>query len=148
MVRLSNNILKYGRWRHVLLGWIIFSFTCVVIIFWTTCPPGDFVTETLASEPPRIYSLEIDANHNLDYERCYWKVQVITPAVFNVVADIILFIYPFPIIFMANIPKSLRYSLLGIFALCGVVTGSAIVRVAFMSAENFLEQGNVYAYVF
>jgi len=92
--------------------------------------------------------LEIDANHNLDYERCYWKVQVITPAVFNVVADIILFIYPFPIIFMANIPKSLRYSLLGIFALCGVVTGSAIVRVAFMSAENFLEQGNVYAYVF
>jgi hypothetical protein len=83
----------------------------------------------------------------LDYTRCHWRVQVITPAVFNVVADIILFIYPFPIIFMANIPKSLRYSLLFVFALCGVVTGSAIVRVAFMTAENFLEQGNVYAYV-
>jgi hypothetical protein len=83
----------------------------------------------------------------VEYDRCHWKVQVITPAVFNVVADTFLFIYPFPIIFMANIPQSLRYSLLFIFALCGVVTGSAIVRVAFMSAENFLEKGNVYAYI-
>jgi Fungal rhodopsin domain len=72
-------------------------------------------------------------------------VQVIAPAVFNVAADIILFIYPFPIIFMANIPQSLRYSLLFVFALCGVVTASAIIRVAIMCTENFLQAHNIYA---
>jgi hypothetical protein len=47
---------------------------------------------------------------------------------------------------MANIPSSLRYSLLFVFALCGLVTASAIVRVSLMTAENFLEEQNLYAY--
>jgi hypothetical protein len=80
----------------------------------------------------------------IDYTRCHWDVQIIAPTAFNVVADLILFIYPFPIIFMANIPKSLRYSLLFVFALCGLVTASAIVRVMLMTAGKFLEGNNIY----
>jgi hypothetical protein len=72
---------------------------------------------------------------------------VIVPAVFNVIADVVLFVYPFPIIFMANIPKSLRYSLLFVFATCGIVPASAIVRVAIMTSENFLQRQNVEQYV-
>ena len=81
----------------------------------------------------------------VEYTRCHWDVQVIAPAVFNVVADLILFLYPFPIIFMANIPKSLRYSLLFVFALCGLVTASAIVRVTLMTAGKLLQENNIYA---
>ena len=66
---------------------------------------------------------------------------------FHVVTDIVMFVYPFPIIFMANIPPSLRYSLLVIFALCGFVTASAIVRVVLMVTMNFLDEDNVYAYI-
>ena len=80
------------------------------------------------------------------YTRCRWNVQVITPAVFNVVADVVLFVYPSPIIFMANIPSSLRYALVCIFALCGLVTASAIVRVSLLTQPNFLQQQNIYAY--
>jgi hypothetical protein len=134
--------------RHVLFGYIVVSFISVVIIFWASCPPDDFVRETLSSSPPRISPLPVHSTKLMaDYNRCHWKVQVITPAVFNVVADIVLFIYPFPIIFMANIPSSLRYSLLFVFALCGLVTASAIVRVSLMTAENFLEEQNLYAYL-
>lgn len=80
----------------------------------------------------------------LDYTRCHWTVQVIAPAVFNVVADFTLFLYPFPIIFMANIPRSLRYSLIFVFALCGLVTASAIVRVTLMTAGRLLKEDNIY----
>jgi len=84
----------------------------------------------------------------LDYTKCHWQAQVIAPAVLNVVADAILFIYPFPIIFMAKIPNSLRYSLIFIFALCGFVTASAIVRVIIMTAGRFLDDpNNLYAYI-
>jgi hypothetical protein len=47
---------------------------------------------------------------------------------------------------MAHIPSSLRYSLLFIFALCGLVTASAIIRVTLMTAGKFLEEGNLNAY--
>src|SRR5437868_3016488 len=52
LCRLSNNLIKFGRLRHILFGYIVASFVCVVIIFWASCPPNDFVTETLASSPP------------------------------------------------------------------------------------------------
>lgn len=82
----------------------------------------------------------------LDYTKCHWETQVIAPAVLNVVADVILFVYPFPIIFIAKIPNSLRYSLLFVFALCGFVTASAIVRVIIMTAGRFLDDpNNLYA---
>ena len=81
-----------------------------------------------------------------DYTKCHWKVQSITPGMFNVVADIVLFLYPFPIIFMANVPSSLRYCLLFIFSLWGFVTASAIVRVVLMTTMNFQAQENLYAY--
>jgi hypothetical protein len=48
---------------------------------------------------------------------------------------------------MANIPQSLRYSLLFVFAMCGVVTASGIIRVTLMAAGRFLEEDNMYAYV-
>ena len=108
-----------------------------------TCRPNDFVKETLASVPPSILSLYYPLM--IEYTKCHWDVQVIAPAVFNVVADLILFLYPFPIIFMANIPKSLRYSLLFVFALCGLVTASAIVRVTLMTAGKLLQANNIYA---
>jgi hypothetical protein len=134
LCRLSNNILQYGRWKNILFYYICFSFFCVFVIFWSACPPNDFVTETLASSPPV-------------YTRCKWDVQVITPTAFNVTADVILFLYPFPIIFMANIPRSLRYSLLFLFGLAGIVMASSIVRVTLMTAGKLLEEGNMYAYV-
>jgi hypothetical protein len=77
-----------------------------------------------------------------------WKFQSIAPGMFNVVTDLLLFLYPFPIIFMANVPSSLRYCLLFIFSLWGFVTASAIVRVVLMTTMNFSEQQNLYAYTF
>jgi len=50
--------------------------------------------------------------------------------------------YPFPIIFMANILPPLRYSLLFLFALYGLVTASAIIRVVLMTAGKFLQSEN------
>jgi hypothetical protein len=74
---------------------------------------------------------------------CRWNIQVIVPAVINVVADAVLFIYPFPLIFMARLPRSLRYSLCGVFALFGLVTASAIVRVVLMTAGGFFEKADI-----
>jgi len=124
----------------VLFWYIMVSFVCVVIIFWTTCTPDDFVKETLASVPARRSSHKCSLM--TDYTRCHWNVQVITPAGFNVLADIILLLYPFPIIFMANILPPLRYSLLFLFALYGLVTASAIIRVVLMTAGKFLQSEN------
>jgi hypothetical protein len=50
---------------------------------------------------------------------------------------------------MANIPSSLRYSLLFVFAMGGVVAASAIVRLILMTAGDFLrfqDEMNLYAY--
>ena len=116
------------------------SFVCVVNIFWTACPPDDFVKETLASVPACMSSHTCSLM--TDYTRCHWNVQVIAPAGFNVLADIILLLYPFPIIFMANILQPLRYSLLFLFALYGLVTASAIIRVVLMTAGKFLQSEN------
>lgn len=145
LCRLSNNILQYGRWKNILFYYICFSFVCVVVIFWAACPPNDFVTETLASSPPST----ANNRHSLtlDYTRCKWDVQVITPTAFNVTADVILFLYPFPIIFIANIPRGLRYSLLFLFGLAGIVMASSIVRVTLMTAGKLLEEGNIEEYL-
>ena len=124
----------------MLFWYIMVSFVCVVIIFWTTCTPDDFVKETLASVPAHRSSHKCSLM--TDYTRCHWNVQVITPAGFNVLADIILLLYPFPIIFMANILQPLRYSLLFLFALYGLVTASAIIRVVLMTAGKFLQSEN------
>ena len=136
LCRLSNNIFQYGqgRWRNVLFYYVVASFACVIVIFWASCLPNDFVKETTSgSFPPH-------------YQQCKWDVQVIAPAAFNVLADVILFLYPFPIIFMANIPQSLRFSLLFIFGVCGLVTASAIIRVTLMTAGKFLEsEGDIMA---
>ena len=138
LCRLSNNIFQYGqgRWRNALFYYIVASFCCVIILFWASCLPDDFVAETTSgSFPPQ-------------YHRCKWDVQVIAPTVFNVIADVILFLYPLPIIFMANIPRSLRISLLFVFGLCGLVTASAIVRVTLMTAGKFLQsEQDIFAYV-
>jgi len=147
LCRLSNNILQYGRWKNILFYYVCFSFVCVVVIFWAACPPDDFVTETLAATPSTTsLGSSMDITLNVDYTRCKWDVQVITPTAFNVTADVILFLYPFPIIFMANIPRSLRYSLLFLFSLAGIVMASSIVRVTLMTAGKLLEEGNMYAY--
>ena len=70
---------------------------------------------------------------------------MIAPTALNVTADVVLLLYPLPIIFMANIPRSLRYSLFFLFGLYGIVTASAIVRVTLMTAGRLLEENNVYA---
>jgi len=137
LCRLSNNIFQYGqgRLRNVLFYYIVASFGCVLVVFWASCLPNDFIRETTAGTFPPVY------------HRCKWDVQVIAPTVFNVIADVILFLYPFPIIFMANIPQSLRISLLFIFGLCGLVTASAIVRVTLMTAGKFLQsEEDIFAY--
>src|SRR5437763_854395 len=55
---------------------------------------------------------------------------------------------PYPIIFMANILPPLRYSLLFLFALYGLVTASAIIRVVLMTAGKFLQsENNFYMYL-
>jgi hypothetical protein len=53
LCRLSNNILHYGRWKNSLFWFILTSFCCVLVIFWASCPPADFVAETLTAYPPR-----------------------------------------------------------------------------------------------
>jgi len=70
---------------------------------------------------------------------------VIAPTALNVTADVVLLLYPLPIIFMANIPRSLRYSLFFLFGLYGIVTASAIIRVTFMTGGKLLQEDNVYA---
>ena len=55
LCRLSNNILQYGRWKNILFWYVVASFVCVVVIFWATCSPNDFITETLASVPPSTF---------------------------------------------------------------------------------------------
>src|SRR5277367_4174066 len=52
LCRLSNNILQYGRWKNLMFWYVVSSFVCVVVLFWATCPPGDFISETLSSVPP------------------------------------------------------------------------------------------------
>src|SRR5271155_701200 len=80
LCRLSNNILQYGRWKNSLFWYVVGSFVCVVIIFWATCPPNDFITETLSSVPPsnsqlngsnvRLYEMSLESP--IDYS---WDVQ-------------------------------------------------------------------------
>lgn len=116
--------------------------SCLSFLFF-----GRRVLRTISSTRPLRHHLQVRLFYTsliVDYTRCHWDVQVIAPAAFNVVADLVLFLYPFPIIFMANIPKSLRYSLLFVFALCGLVTASAIVRVIYMTAGRLLQEGNIY----
>lgn len=50
--RLSNNIPRYGRFKNLLFWFVLGSFVCVIIIFWSVCPPNDFVEETVSSFPP------------------------------------------------------------------------------------------------
>jgi hypothetical protein len=47
---------------------------------------------------------------------------------------------------MANIPRSLRYSLLFLFGLAGIVMASSIVRLTLMTGGKLLEEGNIEAY--
>ena len=144
LCRLSNNILQYGRWRPVVFGWICVSFTIVIIVFWSACPVNTFISETMQQTDRLHLCMHLFGLLTEAYHRCRWNLQVIVPSIFNVVADLILFVYPFPIIFMANIPRSLRYSLLGVFALCGLVTASSIVRVVITLAGGFLSKANIY----
>lgn len=147
LCRLSNNILAYGRWRNIMFGYICLSAVTVVIVFFASCPVENFINDrilTSESSPPNgtiplIWTYAESGG-------CRWNIQVIVPAVINVVADAVLFIYPFPLIFMAKLPPSLRYSLLGLFAVFGFVTASAIVRVVLMTAGGFLQKADISLY--
>jgi hypothetical protein len=39
----------------MLFWYIVFSFVCVVVIFWASCPPTDFVNEVVESIPPSMF---------------------------------------------------------------------------------------------